>query len=165
MVQALPGTREQGRELIWESRGIMCTCESYLSTLINSRKKMRDPLAQNVPSKVEQPSTTLRTRRDGLSEHWAVRPACVHTSGGASKKWRRARFESSEGSSAHQTCSDARVRFEALIVTRANGTGSSSEAWSPERAPDPWGHFSVGRPILKTRVSRSPGFGRSLRQF
>eukprot|EP00966_Prymnesium_polylepis_P116635 2695920-Prymnesium_polylepis.3 len=88
---------------------------------------MRDPLAQNDPAMVEQPSSTLQTRRDGLSEHWAGRPACVHTSGGASKNGRRARFESSEGSSAHQKCSDARVRFEALIVTRANGTAASRQ--------------------------------------
>ena len=64
----------------------MCTCESYLAELVSSRKKMRVPLAQKQPVKVEQPSTTLRTRRDEVSKHWAVRPACVHTSGAQAKK-------------------------------------------------------------------------------
>ena len=83
---------------------IMCTCESYLAELISSRKKMRVPLAQKQPVKAEPPSTTLQTRRDEVSKNWAVRPACVHTSGAQAKKNPCARFESSAFPSAHQTC-------------------------------------------------------------
>ena len=56
------------------------------------------------------------------------------------------------------------MRLDALFATRVNGTGPLTEAWSPVYAPDPWGHFSVGRAMLSANLRVSAALFVNLNQ-